>query len=175
MISVHHIYSRHAPSFGGSEHHTGSPYILSTPPHLAMPAQQAVVVVVVVVVRFVTGIGVCLSSDHTSPGVRFVTGIGVCLLLDHTGGTVYCGHRRVYDVRSRSHITRATICYWHRPVYVARSRITAGTICYWHRPVHVRSHIPGATICYGHRRCEITHHRGHDLCRASACVCQCML
>ena len=41
---LHHIYLRHAPSFGGCEHHTGSPYILST------PAQQAVVVVVVVVV-----------------------------------------------------------------------------------------------------------------------------
>ena len=69
------------------------------------------------------------------------------------GGTLYCGHRRVYDVRSRSHITRGTICYWHRLVYVARSHVTAGTICYWHRRVFVvKSHITGGTICYGHRR-----------------------
>ena len=148
MISVHHIYLRHAPSFGGSEHHAGSPYILSTPAH------QAVVVVVVVVVVFV---GVCFGHRHVFIGKSH-----------RTGGTVYYGHRRVYDVRSRSHITGGTVCYWHRPVYVARSHITAGTICYWHRRVFVvRSHITGGgTICYGHRRVSVvrSHIRGGAIC-----------
>ena len=96
VISVHHIYLRHAPSFGGFEHHTGSPYILSTPPHLAMPAQQAVVVAVVVVVveevvvavvAEVVGVVVVVvvvvvevEVEVEVVVVRFVTGIGVCLL-----------------------------------------------------------------------------------------------
>ena len=75
MISVHHVYIRHAPSFGGSEHHTGSPYILSTPPNLAMPAQQAVVVVLAVVAVVVV---VVVVRSHI------------------TGGTICFGHRRVH-------------------------------------------------------------------------------
>ena len=93
VISVHHIYLRHAPSFGGFEHHTGSPYILSTPPHLAMPAQQAVVVAVVVVVEEVVvavvaevvGVVVVVVVVVVEVEVEVevevvVTGIGVCLL-----------------------------------------------------------------------------------------------
>ena len=82
----------------------------------------------------------------------------MCLLGAHTGqgGTLYYGHRRVYDVRTRSHITGGTICHWLRPVYVARSHIAAGTIGYWHRRVFVvTSQITGGTICYGHRRVSV--------------------
>ena len=90
-----------------------------------------------------------------------------------TGGSICYGHRRVYVVRS--HITGGTICYGHRRVYVVRSHITGGIrfvtgigVLYV-----VRSHITGcielllasACVC-----CEITHHRGYDLLRASACV-----
>ena len=91
MISVHHIYLRHAPSFGGSEHRTGSRYILST------PSQQAVVVVVVVVIVVVVAGVVCFGHRRVSIERSHRAG----------SGYVYYGHRRVYDVRSRSHITGA--------------------------------------------------------------------
>ena len=102
----------------------------------------------------------CVCCEITQ-GVRFITGI-------------VSGHRRVYDVRSRSHITGGTICYWHRPVYVARSHITVGTICHWHRRAFVvRSHMTGVRFVTGIGGvcCEVTHHSGYDLLLASACVC----
>ena len=81
----------------------------------------------------------CVCCEITQ-GVRFITGI-------------------VYDVRSRSHITRGTICYWHRPVYVARSHITVGTICHWHRRAFVvRSHMTGVRFVTGIGVCLFRDH-----------------
>ena len=113
-----------------------------------------------------------------------------------TGGTVYYGHRRVYDVRSRSHITGGTICYWHRlcmlrdhtsqrvrfvkrrrRVFVVRLHITGGGGGYDLLRASalsvVRSHITGGSICYGHRRWVCCEHMPvvYDLLRASACAC----
>ena len=87
-----------------------------------------------------------VSVVRSHGGVRFIAGI-------------VSGHRRVYDVRSRSHITGGTICYWHRPVYVARSHITVGTICHWHRRAFVvRSHMTGVRFVTGIGVCLFRDH-----------------
>ena len=144
VISVHHIYLRHAPSFGGSEHHN---YRFAIYLKYTGSAGSSNIVVVVV----------------AAAAAAVVVVVVVCF-----------GHRCVYDVRPRSHITGGTICYWHRPVYVARSHITAGTICCRHRRVFVvSSHITGGDLLRASARvcCEITPHVGYGLLRASACVC----